>query len=48
MVLAAFLSNAPGTRLYERHGFSGVGIYHEQGTLDGHWVDVIVMEKILS
>ena len=48
MVLAAFPTNAPGMRLYERHGFSTVGIYHEQGLLDGHWVDVIVMEKILS
>jgi L-amino acid N-acyltransferase YncA len=47
MVLAAFPSNAPGMRLYERHGFTTVGIYHEQGLLDGRWVDVIVMEKIL-
>lgn len=48
MVLAAFPSNAPGMRLYERHDFQTVGIYHEQGMLDGHWVDVIVMEKILG
>ena len=48
MVLAAFPSNAPGMRLYERHGFTTVGIYHEQGMLDGRWVDVIVMEKILA
>jgi phosphinothricin acetyltransferase len=48
MVLAAFPTNAPGMRLYERHGFRTVGIYHEQGMLDGHWVDVIVMEKILG
>jgi L-amino acid N-acyltransferase YncA len=47
MVLAAFPHNAPGMRLYERHGFSTVGIYREQGMLDGRWVDVIVMEKIL-
>lgn len=48
MVLAAFPTNAPGMRLYERHGFQTVGIYREQGMLDGHWVDVIVMEKILG
>ena len=48
MVLAAFPTNAPGMRLYERHGFTIVGIYHEQGMLDGRWVDVIVMEKILA
>jgi L-amino acid N-acyltransferase YncA len=48
IVLAAFPTNTPGMRLYERHGFSTVGIYHEQGMLDGHWVDVIIMEKILG
>ena len=48
MVLAAFPTNIPGMRLYERHGFTTVGIYHEQGMLDGRWIDVIVMEKILS
>ena len=47
MVLAAFPTNAAGMRLYERHGFRTVGVYHEQGMLDGRWVDVIVMEKIL-
>jgi L-amino acid N-acyltransferase YncA/DNA-binding transcriptional ArsR family regulator len=48
LVLAAFPTNAPGMRLYERHGFTTVGIYHEQGMLDGRWIDVIVMEQILS
>ncbi len=47
MVLAAFPTNAPGMRLYERHDFRTVGIYHEQGMLDDRWVDVIIMEKIL-
>ena len=48
MVLAAFPTNAPGMRLYERHGFQTVGIYHEQGLLEGKWVDVIVMEKLIG
>jgi L-amino acid N-acyltransferase YncA/DNA-binding MarR family transcriptional regulator len=48
MVLAAFPTNAPGMRLYERHHFQTVGIYHEQGLLDGSWVDVIAMEKLLK
>lgn len=47
MALAAFPTNAPGMRLYERHDFRTVGIYHEQGMLDDRWVDVIIMEKIL-
>ncbi|MGH7912303.1 MAG: arsinothricin resistance N-acetyltransferase ArsN1 family A [Candidatus Dormibacteraceae bacterium] len=47
IVLAAFPSNGPGMRLYERHQFQTVGVYHEQGLLDGTWVDTIVMEKLL-
>ena len=34
-------------KLYERLGFSRVGVYHEQGMLDGHWVDTLIMEKLL-
>ena len=48
MVLAAFPTNTPGMRLYARHGFQRVGVYHEQGRLDGRWVDVIIMEKLLT
>ena len=48
LVLAAFPENRAGMHLYRRRGFEVVGIYHEQGRLDGRWVDVIAMEKILS
>jgi phosphinothricin acetyltransferase len=47
MVLATFPHNTAGIALYERAGFSRVGVYHEQGQLDGRWVDVVLMEKIL-
>ncbi len=47
MVLSAFPWNTAGMALYEKHGFHTVGIYREQGLLDGKWVDTIVMEKIL-
>ena len=47
MVLSTFPTNAGGVRLYERLGFSRVGIYHEQGMLDGRWVDTLIMEKLL-
>ncbi|MCI0546763.1 MAG: arsinothricin resistance N-acetyltransferase ArsN1 [Candidatus Rokubacteria bacterium] len=47
VVLAAFPTNTAGMALYERMGFTRVGIYREQGRLDGAWVDVIVMEQIL-
>jgi L-amino acid N-acyltransferase YncA len=48
MVLAAFPTNGAGMRLYEAMGFVRVGIYREQGRLDGRWVDVVVMERILA
>jgi phosphinothricin acetyltransferase len=47
MVLSAFPFNAAGMALYEKLGFRTVGIYKEQGLLDGRWVDTIVMEKLL-
>jgi L-amino acid N-acyltransferase YncA len=28
-------------------GFSRVGVYHDQGKLDGRWVDVLIMEQLL-
>ena len=45
--LAALARNAAGVALYQRVGFSRVGIYREQGRLDGEWVDVLIMEKLL-
>jgi L-amino acid N-acyltransferase YncA len=47
LVLAAFPFNPAGVALYERAGFTRVGIYREQGQLDGKWVDIVVMEKLL-
>ncbi len=47
MVLAAFPTNAAGMALYERLGFTRVGIYREQGLLDGRWVDVVIMERLV-
>ena len=47
LVLSAFQFNKPGVALYEKLGFRTVGIYHEQGMLDGQWVDTIIMEKLL-
>ena len=47
MVLATFPTNEQGVRLYERLGFSRVGVYREQGMLDGQWVDVLIMDRLL-
>jgi L-amino acid N-acyltransferase YncA len=47
MVLSAFPTNKSGIALYEAFGFRTVGMYREQGLLDGQWVDTVVMEKLL-
>ncbi len=47
LVLSAFPFNPGGMALYEKMGFRTVGIYKEQGQLDGQWVDTIVMERRL-
>ena len=48
LVLSAFPTNASGMALYTSLGFRTVGIYTEQGRLDGRWVDTILMEKLLE
>ena len=47
-MLSAFPSNTGGMALYQKLGFRTVGIYKEQGKLDGKWVDTIIMEKLLE
>lgn len=47
LVLSAFPFNPGGMALYEKMGFRTVGVYKEQGMLDGIWVDTIVMERLL-
>jgi L-amino acid N-acyltransferase YncA len=47
LVLAGFPDNAASVALYRRHHFREVGVYREQGLLDGAWVDVLLMERLL-
>ena len=47
LVLSAFPTNSAGMALYTKQGFRTVGIYKEQGMLNGQWVDTIIMEKLL-
>ena len=47
MVLAAMAFNDAGLALYTRTGFTRVGVYREQGQLDGRGVDVVIMEQLL-
>jgi L-amino acid N-acyltransferase YncA len=47
LVLAGFPTNAASVALYARLGFREVGVYREQGVLDGRWVDVVLMERLV-
>lgn len=47
IVLFTFPSNEAGQRLYRGLGYREVGVFKEQGRLDGRPVDVMAMEKLL-
>ncbi len=48
LVLHALDSNERGKRLYSRAGFREVGVFREHGRIDGRYVDVVAMERILA
>jgi len=47
MVLFTFPFNYLGQGLYKKRGFREVGIFKNQGKIDGNFVDVMAMEKLL-
>jgi L-amino acid N-acyltransferase YncA len=47
VVLHALNSNERGKRLYRKCGFREVGVFEQHGTIDGCFVDVVAMEKLL-
>jgi L-amino acid N-acyltransferase YncA len=47
LVLSTFKINEAGQKLYKALGFREVGTYEKHGILDGKWVDVTIMEKLL-
>lgn len=47
IVLHALNDNVAGKRLYVCLGFREVGVFREHGRLDGTFVDVVAMEKLL-
>lgn len=47
IVLFTFPFNNLGQGLYKKNGFREVGVFKNQGKLDGRFVDVMIMEKIL-
>ena len=48
IVLFTFPFNEAGQRLYHKLGYRTVGTFSHQGILDGRFVDVMAMEKLLS
>ncbi len=47
LVLFALEFNRAALSLYRKAGYREVGVFKEQGRLDGRFVDVVAMEKIL-
>ena len=47
LVLFTFPFNGLGQGLYKKMGYREVGIFQNQGVLDGEFVDVMAMEKLL-
>lgn len=47
MVLFTFPFNQLGQGLYRKMGFYEVGVFKNQGIIDGEFVDVMAMEKLL-
>ena len=47
LVLSTFESNEQGQGLYNSQGFRKVGTYINQGILDGKFINITIMEKLL-
>ncbi|MEK4012725.1 arsinothricin resistance N-acetyltransferase ArsN1 family A [Peribacillus sp. FSL M8-0224] len=47
IVLFTFPFNQMGQGLYQKRGYREVGVFKNQGILDGEFVDVMAMEKLL-
>jgi len=47
IVLSTFVFNKIGQSLYRSKGYREVGVYKNQGILEGQFIDVMAMEKLL-
>lgn len=47
LVSRVFPENRASLKLLGKLGFREVGIYERHGQLDGHWRDVVIVEKLL-
>lgn len=48
LVSRIFTFNAPSRALCKACGFREVGIYEKHGQLDGRWLDVVIVERLLT
>src|SRR5215468_7263486 len=42
-----FLFNGASRRLCRKHGFREVGVYAKHARLDGRWLDVVIVERLI-
>jgi phosphinothricin acetyltransferase len=47
IVLFTFPFNVSGQALYRKMGYRQVGVFEKQGVMDGEFIDVMIMEKLL-
>jgi L-amino acid N-acyltransferase YncA len=43
-----FLFNESSRALCRKHGFREVGVYKKHARLDGRWLDVVIVERLIS
>ena len=47
LVLKMLSSNTIAHQLYKSAGFRQVGVHYKHGRMNGEWIDIILMEKLL-
>ena len=45
---ASFRSTRPVAALCRKHGFREVGVYEKHARLDNRWLDVVIVERLIS
>ena len=47
LLARVFLFNQASRALCRKHGFREVGVYEKHARLDGRWLDVVIVEKLI-
>jgi phosphinothricin acetyltransferase len=47
LVSRIFLFNEASRALCRKHGFREVGVYEKHARLDGRWLDVVIVERLI-